>query len=60
MPDEAVVCDWARELREKLGVRRIVGVASSSSLTAFGTADIVDRDILRISSALWTGVTPRS
>lgn len=25
MPDEAVVCDWARELREKLGVRRIVG-----------------------------------
>jgi hypothetical protein len=25
--DEKTVCDWAKELREKLGVRRVVGVS---------------------------------
>ena len=37
MKDEAVVCDWARELREKLGVRRIIGV--SGYFLVFGLAD---------------------
>ena len=27
MPDEKVVCGWANELKEKLGVRRIIGVS---------------------------------
>lgn len=27
MQDDAVVCQWADELKEKLGVRRIIGVS---------------------------------
>jgi hypothetical protein len=30
--DDQVVCQWAEELKEKLGVRRVIGVGHPSQL----------------------------
>ncbi len=34
MQDEKVVCGWARALKEKLGVRRIIGVSDTHCILA--------------------------
>jgi len=54
--DDQVVCQWAEELKEKLGVRRVIGVSHPSSCGSMLTV----RDIRRTSKKLSTGVTAPS
>jgi hypothetical protein len=54
--DDQIVCQWAEELKEKLGVRRVIGVCQLSSC---GTRLMV-RDIRPTLRRLSTGVTDPS
>jgi len=52
--DDKVVCGWAEELKEKLGVRRVIGVCRSISI---GDSELITRDIHPTSKKLWIVVT---
>jgi hypothetical protein len=53
--DDKVVCQWAEELKEKLGVRRVIGVSHTTSL---GSDKLTGNRVTHpISKKSWIDVT---
>jgi len=48
--DDQVVCQWAEELKEKLGVRRVIGVSHSSASGPVLTFRAIHRTLKRSST----------
>jgi hypothetical protein len=48
--DDQVVCQWAEELKEKLGVRRVIGVSHPSSCGSVLMNRVIRQTLKRLST----------